>query len=76
MNDNAKPGHLIQEELKERGITLQEFNDQTGLDALDLIHGRQVISVSIADRLHKFFGNSRIQWLRLDDWYRREATNV
>lgn len=72
MKDEAMPGHLIAEELKERGITLTEFIEQTGLDVMGLVQGKKVITGADAMKLSEAFGTSAIMWLKLDDAYRSQ----
>lgn len=70
MRDSAMPGHLLAEELKERGITLTEFIEQTGLDVMGIIQGKRVLSGTDARKLSEALGTSAMMWLKLDDAYR------
>ena len=75
MNNNAMTGHLLTEELKERGITLQAFEDKTGMDVMGLVQGKKVLTGRDASILSVEFGTSMTLWLNLDDAYRRNYDN-
>ena len=64
-------GEILKEEfLEPMGITSYKLSKELGVSTttiLDLIHNRRKISVEMALRLSKFFGNSHKFWLNLQN---------
>lgn len=75
MNDNfietPTIGEILREEfLEPLGITPYRLSKELNISTstvLDLIHDRRKISVEMALRLSKFFGNSHRFWLNLQN---------
>ena len=64
-------GEIIKDEfLQPLGITPYRLSKELGVSTssvLDIIHGRRKVSVEMALRLSKFFGNSHMFWLNLQN---------
>ncbi len=70
---NIGPGEFIKEELELRGWSQQDLASILGLSLQTvhkLIHNKQPITLEVARRLSKAFGQSPQYWLNLDNNYR------
>jgi addiction module HigA family antidote len=72
MRTPIHPGQMLADELKERGLTIEEFAALTGIasDTLaGIIEGKMAITAPIADKLSAYLGTSARLWLNLQQTY-------
>ena len=66
------PGEILQDELKERGLTQKAFAAMIGMRPShlnELLHGKTSFTISIADKIQKVLGIDSMSWMNLQTQY-------
>lgn len=75
----SPPGATIKDILEERGISINDFSQQTGLghnSIQALFKGERPITTFLANRLEEMFGASAAFWMEREKQYREDKKRL